>query len=623
MKKNSKDVKKHSLEDKLDLKKVTLDTSIIIERVISRKIKNKTLNVDEIYIHEASLAELEHQANQKKTIGFIGLNELDELKKLSETHGFDIVYDGDRPHFHDIENAKSGGIDSMIRNLAYDSGSVLLSCDMVQSLVSKGKGIESYYFKVEKSSKKLSFEKYFDKKTMSVHIRENVAVMAKKGHPGKWKFEKVTKTKTKRQRVVNIASEIVEEAESSPDGFLEIERKGSSIVQLSKYRIVITRPPFSDRWEITIVRPVKKLKLKDYKLNDELKSRLLERAEGIIISGAPGQGKSTFAQALAERYDEMDKVVKTVEAPRDLQLSDSVIQYAMSHGSQEEIHDILLLSRPDYTIYDEMRNLDDFELFSDMRLAGVGMIGVVHATNPIDSIHRFIGKVELGMIPQILDTVVYIKGGQVNTVFGIKMEVRVPTGMTESDLARPVVLISDYETGEAKFEIYSYGEETVVIPVNESDAKAKKPVEELAQKAIKEQFNEYSEKSEIDFISDNKIVVKLPDKVIAQVIGKGGKNIDKLEKKLGVSIDIQELDPDLDEALKFQTEIRKKNLKLYLASKFTGREVRIEIDGKEIVSAKVGKDGIISFSRDNPNAPGEKITQAINKEKDVEIYQKE
>ncbi len=36
--------------------------------------------------------------------------------------------------------------------------------------------------------------------------------------------------------------------------------------------------------------------------------------------------------------------------------------------------DILLLVMPDYTIYDEVRKTRDFQVFADMRLAGVGMI---------------------------------------------------------------------------------------------------------------------------------------------------------------------------------------------------------------------------------------------------------
>ena len=39
-------------------------------------------------------------------------------------------------------------------------------------------------------------------------------------------------------------------------------------------------------------------------------------------------GKSTFAQGLAEFYGGQDKIVKTVEAPRDLVLPENITQYA-------------------------------------------------------------------------------------------------------------------------------------------------------------------------------------------------------------------------------------------------------------------------------------------------------
>jgi ATPase len=82
---------------------------------------------------------------------------------------------------------------------------------------------------------------------------------------------------------------------------------------------------------------------------NHIAKRIEEQAEGVLIAGAPGMGKSTFAQALAENYADKNKIVKTVEAPRDLVLPDSITQYAISHGTPQEIHDILLLSRPDYT----------------------------------------------------------------------------------------------------------------------------------------------------------------------------------------------------------------------------------------------------------------------------------
>ena len=145
------------------------------------------------------------------------------------------------------------------------------------------------------------------------------------------------------------------------------------------------------------------LNINDYELSEKLRKRIEEQAEGILIAGSPGEGKSTFASALTEFYASQEKIVKTIEAPRDMQLKDEVTQYAISHASSQEIHDILLLSRPDYTVFDEMRNFEDFRLFSDLRLAGIGLAGVVHATNPVDAIQRFLGKTELGIIPHIID----------------------------------------------------------------------------------------------------------------------------------------------------------------------------------------------------------------------------
>ena len=84
-----------------------------------------------------------------------------------------------------------------------------------------------------------------------------------------------------------------------------------------------------------------------------------------------------------------------------------------------------------------------------MRMAGVGMIGVVHATRGVDAIQRLIGRVELGIIPQVVDTVIFIDKGEVSKVYDIKFTVKVPHGMVEQDLARPVITIADFENGRS------------------------------------------------------------------------------------------------------------------------------------------------------------------------------
>jgi ATPase len=96
-----------------------------------------------------------------------------------------------------------------------------------------------------------------------------------------------------------------------------------------------------------------------------------------------------------EFYERDKKIIKTIESPRDLMVPENVVQYSFTHGSHDEVRDILLLSRPDYTVYDEVRNKPDFELYKDLRLTGIGLIGVIHATRPIDSIQRFLGTIEM------------------------------------------------------------------------------------------------------------------------------------------------------------------------------------------------------------------------------------
>ncbi len=581
----------------INIEKLVPDTSVIIEGLVSSKIEKKEIFPKSVIIHEAVLAELEHQANQNKETGVIGLEEINKIRELSKKLEFSLGFSGKRPNAYEIKYARLGEIDSLIRELAYNENASLMTSDKTQARVAEAKGIHVIFIEIRKLFKKLKLEKFFDETTMSVHLRENVVPYAKKGMPGKWKFVAVSKTKLTREDIKDISREIIEESSIARDAFIEIERAGSTIAQIGKFRIVITKPPFSDGWEITAVRPVKTLSLEEYKLSDKLKQRISDQAEGILIAGSPGMGKSTFAQALAQFYAEQGKIVKTIEAPRDLVLSDNITQYAISHGSAQEIHDVLLLSRPDYTIFDEMRNTSDFQLFADLRLSGIGLAGVVHATNPIDAIQRFVGRIELGVIPQVIDTVIFIKDGFVDKVLSLKMVVKVPTGMTEADLARPVVVVNDFETNKLEYELYSYGEETVVVPVI---GNLKSPTNKLAEKTIKQAFRHYSEDVEVDVVSENKCIVYVPEDRISKIIGRQGRNISEMEKRLSMSIDVKELDKKTPgQTIEFNTEIKKKNIVFYLDIKFKNQNINIYVNDDYLLTAKSGKTGLIKIKKNN------------------------
>ncbi len=587
------------------IERLVPDTSVIIQGLVSEQITKGELQVGEVILHEAVLAELEHQSNEGRASGYLGLDELRRLHEMSEKKRISLRFAGSRPGASEIRYAKLGEIDSIIRQLAYDEDAVLLTADKVQSRVAEARGVKVIFVpQKEYCPKPLKMDRFFDDTTMSVHLRDRVLPMAKKGTPGNWQFVAIDQNLMTAEEIKEISREMIEEAGCRTDGFLEIQREGSTIVQLGLYRTVILRPPFSDNWEITCVRPVRKLMLKDYEMSEKLRDRVSSQAEGILIAGAPGMGKSTFAQALVEQYAALGKIVKTVEAPRDLVLPDTITQLSYSRSTPEEVHDVLLLSRPDYSLFDEMRNVPDFLLFTDMRLAGVGMVGVVHGTNPLDAIQRFIGKIDLGVIPHVIDTVVFIKHGKVDQVLNINMIVKVPSGMTEADLARPIVVISDFESNKPVAEIYSYGEETVVVPVQDETPRGARA---LAGKHVERVFQRFSPDVKVDMVSEHKAVVYVPEKFIPQIIGQGGKNIQAMEKQLGIGLDIHELGEQpkkpkgegKGEGIPYRVTGSHNHVEFLLGDQYSAKDVDIYLNDEYLATFAVGKKGVVRIKRSN------------------------
>src|SRR3989338_9382971 len=155
--------------------RIVPDTSIIIEGFLSDKLSHGHFKANEIIIHEAVIAELEHQANMGKAIGFLGLDELKRIKEISDKRGFQVSFHGERPRAAEIRHASLGEIDALIRQLAWEQDATLVTSDKVQSEVGLAKGMKVlYYKKLQTGIKKIKLEKFFDETTMSVHLRENV-----------------------------------------------------------------------------------------------------------------------------------------------------------------------------------------------------------------------------------------------------------------------------------------------------------------------------------------------------------------------------------------------------------------------------------------------------------------
>ncbi|PWB85670.1 type II/IV secretion system protein [Methanobrevibacter woesei] len=592
-----------------ELNTIVPDTSAVVEGLISKIISENNLDYPEVIIPEAVVCELEHQANANRQEGINGLKELQKLQEAQNDGELAISFKGKRPTNYDIRYAKSGEIDAIIRDVAKSEFGTLITNDKVQCETAKAQGIPVYYVKQEYKEEELSIASLFDDETMSIHLKEDTIPMAKKGKPGNVKLVKIGTKPSTFSEINEIAKEIRNKARRNPKIFLESDKIGSTVVQAGEYRISIAEPPFSEASEITAVKPVANIDLEEYNVSDKLMNRIRESAEGILVSGSPGAGKSTFVQALARYYSEdLNKVVKTMESPRDLQLPNEITQYAPLEGSMENTADVLLLVRPDYTVYDELRKNSDFNIFADMRLAGVGMIGVVHATRPIDAIQRISSRVDLGVITSIVDTSIYIEDGEIKDVLETKMTVKVPSGMQEADLARPVIEIKDFETGQLKYEIYTYGEQTIVMNVNlatsSNGAREKSSVDEIAEKEILKRVKRLIPKSKIkvEIVSPERANIYINEKYIPKIIGKNGKRIAEIEKKVGIGLGVEPIEDSVEELKRGDStyveviETRKQVI-LDLGKANEGENFDVYIGGEYLLTATTSKKGEIKIKK--------------------------
>ena len=577
--------------------KLVPDTSIIIDGNVPSVIEKGGLTDVEIVIPYAVLDELQAQASKGREPGFVGLEEIKKLRGYCESKGIKLTFLGQRPGYNDIMLARSGRLDALITDVARSENGILLTADYVQALVAEASGVQVKHVPGEVRTTDLAFEKLFGADTSSIHLKEGTRPLAKTGKPGKFELVTLAETPSTTEEVEQVIREVTEAARVSREGFVEINRAGAMVIQLGRYRVAITRPPLSDGLEVTIVRPVVSLTLQDYKLSGKLMERLVTGAEGILIAGPPGSGKTTFASSLAEFYLRQNKIVKTLESPRDLQVGPEITQYGPLEGDFEKTAEILLLVRPDYTVFDEVRKTKDFVIFADMRLAGVGMIGVVHASEAINAIQRFIGRVELGMIPHIIDTIIFIQYGEVRNLFTLNLTVKVPTGMIEADLARPVVEVRDFENGSLQFEIYTFGEENVIIPV--SDAK---PVisaaRKLAEERILQEIRKFDPGAEVTLVSDNRAQVRVDNEIVPIIIGKKGVTVTKLEEKLGVKIDVEPLAPSAaGKEVRYEVREVGNRIDLVFEENLTGVAANVYVGDQYLFSATIGKKGQIRVSK--------------------------
>ncbi len=628
------------------------DTSVLIDGRITELVTEGEYAGAEVLVPLAALAELEAQANRGQETGFAGLEELRALQRLGREGTCTVRLVGRRPTPEEVSHAEDGAIDALIRDAAAEHQATFVTSDRVQAYAASAQGLTHIYQRPlldeAPGLEQLKVWSYFTPETMSVHLKADCRPMAKTGTPGAITYAACATKEIGHKEVRGIARECIEFAKRDYHSFVEMQKPGCTVLQLGPMRITIAQPPFSDALEMTAVRPITKTTLEDYDLPDGLVERIEDKRRGVFVAGSPGGGKSTFVAAIGEHLHAMNRVVKTMEQPRDLQVPHDVTQYGALGGRMADTGEVMLLVRPDHVLYDEVRTTDDFRVFADMRLAGIGLFGVTHANRPIDAIQRLVGRVELGMIPQVVDTVVYIHDGKVEAVLEVDFTVRVPAGMTEADLARPVVVVRDVLTREELFELYTYGEQVVVMPLDQvagaggPGGEARSGAAGLAVREIKRTLSRYARGPMWVEVHGNRATVRVPQHVVPQLIGKGGRTVQALESRLGIRLDIQADDSpggpagpgaltrfasrgEEDGAGRAREEGSRRsaagslddppvkatgsNVFLLLGPTAGGKSYRVEVEGAVIGEALAASNGRLRFKATSPEGQALKAAQ--------------
>ena len=605
--------------------KIVPDTSVVIDGRITSMIKAGEYKGATIIIPEAVVAELEAQANQGREIGFSGLTELQELFRMSEDNVIELQFAGDRPSLDQVKLSSGGEIDALIRSVALLYDARFITSDLVQAEVAKAKGLDVTYLKPQIGDfSPLSIDQFFDEETIAITLKERAPPMAKVGKLRDIRLVTLRDTPMTEYELRSMAQELLERAKRDPDGFIELERRGITVVQIGSLRISIARRPFSDGMEITVVRPLVDLALDDYSMAPEIKKRILGNRRGVLIAGPPGAGKTTLAQSLATFLADHDFIVKTMEAPRDLQVPDHITQYTALEGSMANTAEALLLVRPDYVIFDELRKSEDFSVYADMRLAGMGMVGVVHAMEVHDCLQRFCDRVDYSVLPQIINTIIYVVKGEIAKIYDLELTIKVPAGMPGDAYARPVIVVREHSRREPEIEIFRYEGETLVMPLAQSAEEPIAPASaapvgapaepeenvswKVAEKEVQREIGRYTNGPvEVRIINDNKAVVYIEDKDVPAAIGKGGKNVSAIVNKLGIGIDIRprselEVRKPVEEEMQFAGGIRirldRKQLTI-ISPENRGRIVDVFAGKEYLFTATVNEEGDILLAKNS------------------------
>jgi len=174
-------------------------------------------------------------------------------------------------------------------------------------------------------------------------------------------------------------------------------------------------------------------------------------------------------------------------------------------------------------------------------------------------------------------------------------------------------VVKDFEGGQAEYEMYSYGEEIVVMPVTKEE---KKPSWKLASREIEKEISHHVRGPfKVEMLTDSSAVIHVPQEDAARVIGKAGKNIDQIERSLGMHIDVRAKEEE-QTVPEPRMEETAKHIILWLDG-MAGESVDVQVGDEPAFTATVGRRGDIRIAKSSEMA--KRIIKRMKKGEKIEV----
>ena len=128
----------------------------------------------------------------------------------------------------------------------------------------------------------------------------------------------------------------------------------------------------------------------------------------------------------------------------------------------------------------------------------------------------------------------------------------------------------------------------------------------------------------MEILSDNRVRVLVDKQAIPSIIGRGGSNINDIEKSLNIHIDVVERDSPssiVAGELPFSFSESKTSLVFTVSREYTSMHADIFVNDKYVTTARIGKKGQIKIPRRSDVAKN--LMQLAASQNEIQIYLKD